>query len=150
MLNPLIVTESTPKLALLLNYSVGFQMTGTQLGTTVSWLSFYGTYFLIVCELIGTLRSKYLIKKIRKSNLPKKCTRIEIYLSLFEHFRQNVDGEKSQKWLICDGSVDYKWAENLESFMTSGVLTIHSGEELTISPHTKLIFETTHLRDVSI
>ena len=68
---------------------------------------------------------------------------------MFEHFRQNVDGENSQKWLICDGSVDYKWAENLESFMTSGVLTIHSGEELTISPHTKLIFETTHLRDVS-
>ena len=68
---------------------------------------------------------------------------------MFEHFRQNVDGENSQKWLICDGSVDYKWAENLESFMTSGVLTIHSGEELMISPHTKLIFETTHLRDVS-
>ena len=94
------------------------------------------------------------VKKIRKSNIPPKCTRvtykpIEIYLSLFENFRQNVDGENSQKWLICDGSVDYKWAENLESFMTSGVLTIHSGEELTISPHTKLIFETTHLRDVS-
>ena len=94
------------------------------------------------------------VKKIRKSNIPQKCTRvtykpIEIYLSLFENFRQNVDGENSQKWLICDGSVDYKWAENLESFMTSGVLTIHSGEELTISPHTKLIFETTHLRDVS-
>ena len=65
-------------------------------------------------------------------------------------FRQKVDGENSQKWLICDGSVDYKWAENLESFMTSGVLTIHSGEELTISPQTKLIFETTHLQDVSL
>ena len=36
MLNPLIVTESTQKLVLLLNYSVGFQMTGTQLGTMAS------------------------------------------------------------------------------------------------------------------
>ena len=63
-------------------------------------------------------------------------------------FRQNIDGENCQKWLICDGSVDYKWAENLESLMTSGVLTVHSGEELTISSQTKLIFETSHLRDV--
>lgn len=57
---------------------------------------------------------------------------------------------KKQKWLICDGSVDYKWAENLESYMTSGVLTVYSGEELLVSPDTRIIFETNHLQDVSL
>jgi dynein heavy chain len=56
---------------------------------------------------------------------------------------------KYQKWMICDGAVDYKWAENLESFMTSGVLSVYSGEQLAVSPKIKVILETDQLHNVS-
>ena len=100
---------------------------------------------------------------------PKTCTPLQLYGwfsqdgyhtwndgILTKHLRQCVNHAKSsteeekRQWIILDGLLDYKWAENMESFMTSGILVLHSGEELTISSQTsQIIFETPHLHDVS-
>ena len=45
--------------------------------------------------------------------------------------------------------MDYLWAETMESLMTTGMLTLHSGEELKLSQQTKIVFETNNISDVS-
>ena len=105
---------------------------------------------------------------------PKTCTPLQLYGwfsqdgyhtwndgILTKHLRQcsnlhskieenNEEINVKRQWIILDGLLDYKWAENMESFMTSGILVLHSGEELTISSqYSQIIFETPHLHDVS-
>ena len=67
---------------------------------------------------------------------------------LTKYFRENARSD-TPFWLITDGSVDYKWAEKMESLLTTGVLSLHTGEELKVSPFTKMIFETNSLSEVS-
>lgn len=131
----------------------------TMRATALCGPSFSGKSMIIEASLSYEKKVKnQAIEQVRIH--PKTCSHCELFGwfsndgyskwndgILTKHLREE-DSEK-QQWLICDGSVDYKWAENIESFMTSGVLTVYSGEELTVSPNTKIIFETNHLKDVS-
>lgn len=67
---------------------------------------------------------------------------------IITRFLREKTKSKDSNWLILDGPLDFKWAENMESMMTTGVLSLYSGEELKISPTSKILFETTDLTNV--
>ena len=47
---------------------------------------------------------------------------------LTKYLRANAKND-SEFWLIADAHIDYKWAETMESLMTTGMLTLHSGQQ---------------------
>ena len=60
----------------------------------------------------------------------------------------NVRGEMSRRhWIIFDGDVDPEWAENLNSVLDDNkLLTLPSGERLSIPPNVRLMFEVESLK----
>ncbi len=60
----------------------------------------------------------------------------------------NVRGEAQKRhWIIFDGDVDPEWAENLNSVLDDNkLLTLPSGERLSIPPNVRLMFEVETLK----
>ncbi len=57
------------------------------------------------------------------------------------------EGEESKTWIVCDGEIDPEWVESLNSVLDDNrLLTLPTGERLSIGSKIKFIFET---RDLS-
>lgn len=64
----------------------------------------------------------------------------------------NVRGEsKRRHWIVFDGDVDPEWAENLNSVLDDNrLLTLPSGERLSIPDNVRLMFEVHSLRHATL
>jgi len=71
-----------------------------------------------------------------------------VFTGILRRILDNVRGE-SQKihWIIFDGDVDPEWAENLNSVLDDNkLLTLPSGERLSIPPNVRILFEVESLK----
>lgn len=74
---------------------------------------------------------------------------------LTSHLRainQNLRGEKSQRlWVVFDGDIDPKWAENLNSVLDDNkILTLPNGERLELPDNVRIIFEVDNLTHATL
>ena len=93
-------------------------------------------------------------KAITKDQLYGKldATTLEWTDGIFTHILRaiinNVRNESSKRhWIVFDCDVDPEWAENLNSVLDDNkLLTLPSGERLSIPPNVRIMFETETLR----
>ena len=71
-----------------------------------------------------------------------------IFTSILRNIINNVRGESNRRhWIIFDCDVDPEWAENLNSVLDDNkLLTLPSGERLSIPPNVRIMFETETLK----
>ena len=71
-----------------------------------------------------------------------------VFTGTLRRILDNVRGESQRiHWIIFDGDVDPEWAENLNSVLDDNkLLTLPSGERLSIPPNVKIMFEVESLK----
>lgn len=71
-----------------------------------------------------------------------------VFTGILRKVIENARGEMSKRhWIIFDGDVDPEWAENLNSVLDDNkLLTLPSGERLTIPPNVRITFEVETLK----
>ena len=71
-----------------------------------------------------------------------------VFTGILRKIIDNARGEMSRRhWLIFDGDVDPEWAENLNSVLDDNrLLTLPSGERLSIPPNVRIMFEVETLK----
>ena len=98
-------------------------------------------YFLYIYQAAIHYEQKINKKKLTSVRVhPKTCSPRQLYGwfsddgfhtwndgLLTKYLRANAKND-SEFWLIADAHIDYKWAETMESLMTTGMLTLHSGQ----------------------
>jgi len=74
-----------------------------------------------------------------------------VFTGVLRQVLNNVRGEASRRqWIIFDGDVDPEWAENLNSVLDDNrLLTLPSGERLSIPPNVRIMFEVESLKYVT-
>jgi len=75
-----------------------------------------------------------------------------VFTLILRRIIDNVRGESSRRhWIIFDGDVDPEWAENLNSVLDDNkLLTLPSGERLSIPPNVRIMFEVETLRHATL
>ena len=75
-----------------------------------------------------------------------------IFTGILRRIIDNARGELSKRhWIIFDGDVDPEWAENLNSVLDDNkLLTLPSGERLTIPPNVRIMFEVETLKHATL
>ena len=71
-----------------------------------------------------------------------------VFTGILRRILDNVRGEATRThWIIFDGDVDPEWAENLNSVLDDNkLLTLPSGERLSIPPNVRIMFEVESLK----
>ena len=71
-----------------------------------------------------------------------------VFTGILRRILDNVRGESQRThWIIFDGDVDPEWAENLNSVLDDNkLLTLPSGERLSIPPNVRIMFEVESLK----
>jgi len=71
-----------------------------------------------------------------------------VFTYLLRQILNNVRGEAQMRhWIVFDGDVDPEWAENLNSVLDDNkLLTLPSGERLSIPDNVRIMFEVEHLK----
>jgi dynein heavy chain 1 len=71
-----------------------------------------------------------------------------VFTGILRRILDNVRGESTRThWIIFDGDVDPEWAENLNSVLDDNkLLTLPSGERLSIPPNVRIMFEVESLK----
>ena len=71
-----------------------------------------------------------------------------VFTQILRKILANVRGESQKRhWIIFDGDVDPEWAENLNSVLDDNkLLTLPSGERLSIPPNVRIMFEVESLK----
>lgn len=60
------------------------------------------------------------------------------------------EDSKVLSWIICDGDIDPKWIESLNSVLDDNhLLTLPTGERINFGNNVNFIFETDHLKFAS-
>lgn len=135
----------------------GLMMVGpTGCGKTAAWK------LLLHCmELVDKIKGEsYIVdpKAIIKDDLYGKLdsTTAEwtdgVFTGILRKIIDNARGEMSKRhWIIFDGDVDPEWAENLNSVLDDNkLLTLPSGERLTIPPNVRIMFEVETLKHATL
>lgn len=75
-----------------------------------------------------------------------------VFTLVLRRIIDNARGEsKKRHWIIFDGDVDPVWAENLNSVLDDNkLLTLPSGERLSIPPNVRLMFEVETLKHATL
>ena len=75
-----------------------------------------------------------------------------VFTGVLRTILNNVRGEsKKRHWIVFDGDVDPEWAENLNSVLDDNrLLTLPSGERLSIPDNVRLMFEVHSLRHATL
>jgi dynein heavy chain 1 len=75
-----------------------------------------------------------------------------VFTMTLRNIIDNRRGEdKKNHWIIFDGDVDPEWAENLNSVLDDNkLLTLPSGERLSIPPNVKIMFEVESLKHATL
>lgn len=75
-----------------------------------------------------------------------------VFTLILRRIIDNVRGESSRRhWIIFDGDVDPEWAENLNSVLDDNkLLTLPSGERLSIPPNVRIMFEVETLKHATL
>ena len=75
-----------------------------------------------------------------------------VFTLVLRRIIDNVRGESSKRhWIIFDGDVDPEWAENLNSVLDDNkLLTLPSGERLSIPPNVRIMFEVENLKNATL
>ena len=128
----------------------------TGVGKTAAWR------LLLYCmELVDKIKGEsYVVdpKAIIKDDLYGKLdsTTAEwtdgVFTGILRKIIDNARGEMSKRhWIIFDGDVDPEWAENLNSVLDDNkLLTLPSGERLTIPPNVRIMFEVETLKHATL
>jgi len=128
----------------------------TGCGKTAAWK------LLLHCmELVDKIKGEsYIVdpKAIIKDDLYGKLdsTTAEwtdgVFTGILRKIIDNARGEMSKRhWIIFDGDVDPEWAENLNSVLDDNkLLTLPSGERLTIPPNVRIMFEVETLKHATL
>ena len=135
------------------NLHHGVMMVGpTGCGKTAAWR------LLLDCmtAIDGTKGESYVVdpKAISKDDLYGKLdtTTAEwtdgVFTGILRKIIDNARGEMQKRhWIIFDGDVDPEWAENLNSVLDDNkLLTLPSGERLSIPPNVRMMFEVETLK----
>ena len=71
-----------------------------------------------------------------------------VFTGILRKIIDNARGESNKRhWIIFDGDVDPIWAENLNSVLDDNkLLTLPSGERLSIPPNVRIMFEVETLK----
>ncbi|KAG7660522.1 DYN1 [[Candida] subhashii] len=71
-----------------------------------------------------------------------------LFTSILRKIRENLRGELSKRiWIVFDGDIDPRWAENLNSVLDDNkILTLPNGERLGLPPNVRIVFEVDSLR----
>ena len=71
-----------------------------------------------------------------------------VFTYILRQILNNVRGESQMRhWIVFDGDVDPEWAENLNSVLDDNkLLTLPSGERLSIPDNVRIMFEVEHLK----
>jgi len=131
----------------------GMMMVGpTGVGKTAAWK------LLLECmEKVDKIKGEsYVVdpKAISKDDLYGKLdsTTAEwtdgVFTGILRKIIDNARGEMHKRhWIIFDGDVDPEWAENLNSVLDDNkLLTLPSGERLSIPPNVRIMFEVETLK----
>ena len=128
----------------------------TGCGKTGAWK------LLLYCmELVDKVKGEsYVVdpKSISKDDLYGKLdsTTAEwtdgVFTGILRRIIDNARGEMQRRhWIIFDGDVDPEWAENLNSVLDDNkLLTMPSGERLTIPPNVRIMFEVETLKHATL
>lgn len=139
------------------NLHHGVMMVGpTGCGKTAAWKLLLDCMTL-VDEKIGV---SYVVdpKAICKDDLYGKLdpTTAEwtdgVFTGILRKIIDNARGEMNKRhWIIFDGDVDPEWAENLNSVLDDNkLLTLPSGERLSIPPNVRIMFEVETLKHATL
>ena len=128
----------------------------TGVGKTAAWK------LLLMCmELVDRVKGEsYVVdpKAISKDDLYGKLdsTTAEwtdgVFTGILRKIIDNARGEMTKRhWIIFDGDVDPEWAENLNSVLDDNkLLTLPSGERLSIPPNVRIMFEVETLKHATL
>lgn len=139
------------------NLHHGVMMVGpTGCGKTAAWKLLLDC-MTIVDEKVGV---SYVVdpKAICKDDLYGKldATTAEwtdgVFTGILRKIIDNARGEMNKRhWIIFDGDVDPEWAENLNSVLDDNkLLTLPSGERLSIPPNVRIMFEVETLKHATL
>jgi len=139
------------------NLHHGVMMVGpTGCGKTAAWKLLLET----MERLDGVKGESYVIdpKAIHKDHLygSLDSTTSEwtdgVFTLVLRRIIDNARGEsKKRHWIIFDGDVDPVWAENLNSVLDDNkLLTLPSGERLSIPPNVRMMFEVETLKHATL
>ena len=75
-----------------------------------------------------------------------------VFTGILRRIIDNIRGEASRRhWIVFDGDVDPEWAENLNSVLDDNkLLTLPSGERLSIPPNVRIMFEVETLKHATL
>ena len=75
-----------------------------------------------------------------------------VFTGILRRIIDNARGEMNKiHWIIFDGDVDPEWAENLNSVLDDNkLLTLPSGERLSIPPNVRIMFEVETLKHATL
>lgn len=75
-----------------------------------------------------------------------------VFTAVLRSVLNNVKGESTRRhWIVFDGDVDPEWAENLNSVLDDNkLLTLPTGERLTIPDNVRLMFEVQNLQHATL
>lgn len=75
-----------------------------------------------------------------------------VFTGILRKIIDNARGEMQKRhWIIFDGDVDPEWAENLNSVLDDNkLLTLPSGERLSIPPNIRIMFEVETLKHATL
>ncbi len=149
--------EKVLQLYQILNLHHGVMMVGpTGVGKSAAW-----KILLESLERIDGIKGEsYIVdpKAINKDDLYGRLdsTTAEwtdgVFTLILRRIIDNVRGESSRRhWIIFDGDVDPEWAENLNSVLDDNkLLTLPSGERLSIPPNVRIMFEVETLKHATL
>ena len=139
------------------NLHHGLMLVGpTGVGKTAAWK--------LLLDCMGKVEKKpgvsYVVdpKAITKDDLYGKLdnTTAEwtdgVFTGILRKIIDNARGEINKThWIIFDGDVDPEWAENLNSVLDDNkLLTLPSGERLSIPPNVRIMFEVENLKNATL
>ena len=75
-----------------------------------------------------------------------------VFTGILRKIIDNARGEINKRhWIIFDGDVDPEWVENLNSVLDDNkLLTLPSGERLSIPPNVRIMFEVENLKHATL
>lgn len=74
-----------------------------------------------------------------------------VFTRQLRQYSENSGGQGKIVWIVLDGDIDPKWAENLNSVLDDNkLLTLSNGERITLPSNVRVIFETDNLKHATM